>query len=227
MKRKIIYVESLILLSILVISCGKDAPDPPVNYLHPCPGMLTVSYEGKTYRTVQIGHQCWLRDNLDVGIYKYSDTTGWTLHSDVTDNDTIEKYCYGNNPANCSVYGGLYDWGEMMKYTTVEKAQGICPPGFHIPTYGEMDSLILVLGGYDTGGKQMKQGGSSGFDLLLGGDRCYLGSFDYLEIFGNIWTSTQLDDSSAYCSYVAWDTTSASLDQQYKRTGHSVRCIKD
>lgn len=226
MKKKIIYLESIILLSMLVISCGKDAPDPPVNYLHPCPGLLTVTYEGKVYHTVQIGHQCWLKENLDVGTYTYSDTTGWTLHSDVTDNGVIEKYCYGNDAANCNVYGGIYDWREMMKYTTGEKAQGICPPGFHIPSYGEMDSLVLVLGGYVTAGKQMKPGGSSGFNLLFGGDRCYLGEFDYEGVYGNIWTSTQ-DDSSAFCTYIAFDTTTVSTELQYKETGHHVRCIKD
>ena len=47
----------------------------------------------------------------------------------MTNNGIIEKYCYDNNPANCAIYGGLYQWNEMMQYTTQQGAQGICPNG--------------------------------------------------------------------------------------------------
>ena len=60
----------------------------------PCPGTPTVTYAGKTYNTVQIGNQCWLKENLDVG-------TMIQGSQNQTNNSMIEKFCYDNNPNNC------------------------------------------------------------------------------------------------------------------------------
>lgn len=121
------------------------------------------------------------------------------------DNDTIEKYCYGNNLANCDNYGGLYKWNEMMQYTTQQGAQGICPPGWHIPEdeewkilEGAVDSQYRIgnqiwnfygLRGYDAG-KNLKtisgwNGNGNGTDLfgfsgLPGGYRYSNGYFYYI-----------------------------------------------
>ena len=70
-----------------------------------------MTYAGKTYNTVQIGTQCWLRENLDVGTMVLGAQTKPTT-------STIEKYCYNNNPVNCATYGGLYQWNEAMQYDT-------------------------------------------------------------------------------------------------------------
>jgi uncharacterized protein (TIGR02145 family) len=92
----------------------------------PCPGLPTVTYAGKVYHTVQIGSECWLNENLDIGTM--IEGTG-----DAADNGVIEKYCYGNDPANCTLFGGLYQWSEAMQYDTTAGVQGICPPGWHLP----------------------------------------------------------------------------------------------
>jgi len=221
---KIIYF--FIAIIIVVISCGKKEPPIPLGSIHPCPGIDTIVYEGKVYHSIQIGNQCWLRENLNIGTLVASDCTG-IAHSDSHNDVNIEKYCYNNNPDSCIKYGGFYDWDEMMNYTSVESAQGICPAGWHIPTYNEIESLVALLGGEGVAGKQLKKSGTTGFDLLLGGDRIYAGNFDYVGVFGNLWTSTSIDDSSANCFYVAGDTTSANLDIQGKTNGHQVRCKKD
>ena len=67
----------------------------------PCPGIPTVTYSNKTYNTVQIGSQCWLKENLDVG-------TRINGSLQQTNNSVIEKYCYNDDPNNCTTYGGLY-----------------------------------------------------------------------------------------------------------------------
>ena len=59
----------------------------------------------------------------------------------MTDNGTMEKYCYNNEPDSCTKYGGLYQWDEMMQYTTQQGVQGICPPGWHLPTDEEWKVL--------------------------------------------------------------------------------------
>jgi uncharacterized protein (TIGR02145 family) len=76
---------------------------------NPCPGTPTVEYAGKTYNTVQIGSQCWLKENLDVG-------TMIPGSLEQKNNGTIEKYCYNDSIENCTTYGGLYQWAEAMEY---------------------------------------------------------------------------------------------------------------
>ena len=75
----------------------------------PCPGTPTVTYEGQVYNTIQIFSQCWLKENLNVGVMIDGQTYQW-------DNGIIEKYCYNNEPDNCTEYGGLYQWQEMMQH---------------------------------------------------------------------------------------------------------------
>jgi uncharacterized protein (TIGR02145 family) len=119
-----------------------DKPTSDMDYVFsfvydiPCPGTPTVTYEGKVYNTVQVYSQCWLKENLDVGVMIDN-----TIFQE--DNAIIEKYCPENSEDSCMKYGGLYQWDEAMKYITQEGSQGICPPGWHIPT----DAEVFVLTG--------------------------------------------------------------------------------
>ncbi|MEE4256411.1 MAG: FISUMP domain-containing protein [Bacteroidales bacterium] len=103
----------------------------------PCPGMPTITYEGKVYNTVQIFSQCWLKQNLNVG-------TMINIKQAPQDNGIIEKHCYAGIAANCGEYGGLYAWHEMMDYYPYPGSQGICPEGWHIPTDEEFKILEAV-----------------------------------------------------------------------------------
>ena len=98
------------------------------------------TYKGKTYNTrLMPDGKCWMTENLNVGVKI-------PLTQVSQDNGIIEKYCYDDNEANCDIYGGLYYWSEAMQYTKTEKAQGICPPGWHIPSDGEWMALEASLG---------------------------------------------------------------------------------
>ena len=101
----------------------------------PCPGIPNITYEGQTYKTVQVGSQCWFKENLNVGTM----VPGTVNH---TNNGLLEKYCYGNHPDDCNIYGGLYQWNEMMGYTTTPGIQGICPAGWHLPTDANFAHLL-------------------------------------------------------------------------------------
>jgi uncharacterized protein (TIGR02145 family) len=128
-----------------------------------------VSYAGESYPTVQIGTQCWFAKNLNVG-------TMIQGANDQTNNSTLEKYCYNNDPANCTTYGGLYQWAEAVQYqngasnTTspnpafTGNVRGICPTGWHMPSDAEYCTLTTFLdatvnctvygeSGTDAGGK--------------------------------------------------------------------------
>ncbi|MBI4648201.1 MAG: hypothetical protein HY738_16860 [Bacteroidia bacterium] len=127
-----------------------------------CGTPFTDSRDSKIYNTVLIGTQCWMAENLNFGTMINS-TTGGQFQ---TDNAVIEKYCYSNNSANCSTYGGLYEWNEMMQYNPSDAGnpgttQGICPSGWHIPTDAELTTLTDYLGGESVAGGKMKEIGTT------------------------------------------------------------------
>ena len=198
------------------------------NLLDPCPGIPSITYGGKTYNTVLIGNQCWLRENLDIGTRINGTQTQ-------TNNSTIEKYCYNDDPANCNTYGGLYQWDEAMQYLTNQGAKGICPTGWHIPTLSEFMTLGQVVVGDANALKAVLQGtgsgagtNASGFTALLAGDRFDNGYFENLSSEAYFWSSTQYDATGSGNLNLYYDDDIIYLglndDKEY---GFSVRCIKD
>ena len=202
----------------------------------PCGCVAPVTYEGKTYATVQIGEQCWFRENLNVGTMILS-SGGGSLQ---TNNGTIEKYCYDNLVANCDIYGGLYEWNEAMQYETAEGASGICPPGWHIPKDSEWDVLINLYDGWENAAGSLKEAGyqhwnppntgatnNSGFTALPGGfRRVSTGSFNETGYKGLLWSSTPsgLTDAwtrNLYNNYPLVDRTTYGHG-----FGLSIRCLK-
>ena len=191
-----------------------------------CPG--TVEYSGQIYNTVEIGDQCWLKENLNVGVMVDGSL-------DQTDNGTVEKYCDDNSNANCTTYGGLYQWNETMQYSTIEGSQGICPVGWHIPTLAEYNTLITSVGGDGNALKEVGQGtgagagtNTSGFSALLAGV-CLPGSnpFGSLGIDGIFWSSTEYGTITAYILPLSNIDNVIEVHEFVKRDGVSVRCIKD
>jgi uncharacterized protein (TIGR02145 family) len=193
----------------------------------PCPGMSTVTYQGKTYNTVKIGNQCWLKGNLDVGIMIQGTVTA-------KNNGVIEKYCYNNDPNVCNTYGALYQWNEAMQYTTTAGTRGICPPDWHIPTYAEYQTLSTTVGGYGNALKEIGQGtgegagtNASGFSALLAGDRIYYGPFDGLGGYAYIWSSTEYGAYDAYYMILNYGSNITYDPSPAEGYGFSIRCIKD
>jgi uncharacterized protein (TIGR02145 family) len=194
---------------------------------NPCPNVATVVYAGKTYNTVQIGSQCWLKENLDVG-------TRIDGLAEQTNNGTIEKYCYNDSLANCTLYGGLYEWNEAMQYVTTEGTKGICPTGWHIPTYDEYGTLKATVSNDGNALKAVGQGtgggagtNTSGFFALLAGDRYSNGYFFSLGLGAIFWSSTENDATYADNVYLYGDNSGISFSDDNKGSGISVRCAKD
>ncbi len=195
--------------------------------MNPCLGTPTVSYAGKVYNTVAIGAQCWLKENIDVGTMIDSLTNQ-------TNNSTIEKYCYRNDPTNCDVYGGLYQWDEAMQYSTNSGTQGICPTGWHIPTRAQLDTLILTVNHVGNALKAIGQGegpgagtNTSGFSALLAGKRAMNQTFIDLGYYTDIWSSLMQNEIFAYAMPLAFADNSVNTTYTYKAYGSSVRCLKD
>jgi len=206
---------------------------------NPCPGIPTVTYSGQTYNTVQIGTQCWFKENLNIGIMIDS-------LADQTNNGITEKYCYRNLASNCNIYGGIYQWDEMMQYVTTEGTKGICPPEWHLPSDAEWWTLYDSLEAHGTEGGELKSTGtieagtglwqspntgatnSSGFTGQPGGFRYWMyKSFLNFNITATFWSSTEYTAISAFdhCLYNNNDDMGWQYDN--KMSGFSVRCIKD
>jgi uncharacterized protein (TIGR02145 family) len=204
----------------------------------PCPGTPNVTYEGQTYNTVQIGEQCWFKENLNIG-------TMIPGEAEMTNNGTIEKYCYENNSYYCPFFGGLYQWNEMMDYSTAPGVQGICPAGWHIATDAEWTALIYFLGGEAVAGGKMKTPGtaeagtswwqspntgatnSSGFSATTGGACVDYGWFGGLYGGAWFWSSTEDVTSEAWRIALGYNTAEVEHVTNFKIYGFSIRCVHD
>jgi uncharacterized protein (TIGR02145 family) len=208
-------------------------------YDTPCPNVPAVTYSGKTYKTVQIGTQCWMRENLDIG-------TMIQDNRNAANNNIVEKYCFYNNVANCNVYGGLYQWAEAVQYKDgasnsaspnpafTGNIQGICPSDWHIPSKVEFEILRRFVGNNSNTLKAIGEGrdngagiNTSGFSALLEGYRYYGRDFSNLGSMTSFWSSTESFSFGANSmDFSEFDTLITIMDY-YKDYGLSVRCIKD
>ena len=204
---------------------------PPAAFV--CGTPLTDTRDGKAYRTVLIGTQCWMVQNLNVG-------TRINGSFEQTNNSIIEKYCYNDDENFCNTYGGLYQWDETMQYSTTPGVQGICPTGWHLPTDAEWTTLTTFLGGEVIAGGKMKETGtvhwsppntgatnSSGFTALPGGYRGYDGYFYDLAIYDDFWSSSQYPAALAWDRYHYYGNEYVGRDHSQRIGGFSIRCVQD
>ncbi|MHC1707308.1 MAG: FISUMP domain-containing protein [Bacteroidales bacterium] len=205
----------------------------------PCQGDTAITYGGQVYHTIEIGTQCVMKENLNIGTYVASISTGFN-HSDVDDNGIIEKYCYNNDTANCAIYGGLYDWDEMMQYDTISGTQGICPAGWHVPTHAEWSIFVNSLGGDPVAGGKMKETGfvhwlspntgatnQSGFTAFGVGMRNHSGNFFGLNKGADFWSSSQFSATASPGRGLWYTDTYVNQYNGFKTYGLSLRCFKD
>lgn len=217
-----------------------DTCPPPI-----CSGKITDSRDGKTYKIIAIGTQCWMAENLNVG--KMIMGVQQQTQYDSLGTNTIEKYCYGDNADSCTKYGGLYLWDEMMNYGTTVSGdkgpKGICPTAWHIPTDDEYTTLV---GYFDaTAGIKLKDTtnwtfyseatkgtNSSGFSALPGGARNYVGQFYGLGDDAYFWTATGSPTNAGTTAWIwylhyTYAQVHHTIGTKTMVDGYSVRCVKD
>ena len=171
-------------------------------------GSITDTRDGQTYKTVTIGTQTWLAENLN---YK-------------TDN----SYCYDDKASNCSKYGRLYTWAAAIT---------ACPTGWYLPTKAEFETLITAVGGQSIAGTKLKSTSgwtNSGngadaysFSALPAGYRYSSGNYIKEGYYANFWSSTGYNSDNAYFMYLYYNDGNARLRYDYENHGLSVRCVKD
>ena len=185
-----------------------------------CGNNLTDIRDNKIYPSVQIGTQCWISKNLDYGM---------TVLSSLVQNDNCisEKYCYNDLAGNCTNFGGLYQWDEMMKYDDTQAGQGFCPPGWHVPTENEWQTLFNFYNGNGFAGRPLQDLGFSGFNALRSGV-FYLNSSMSFNGFATLfWTSTSWGQFKAFSHGINTYNYSVSLYPSSRANAFPVRCLRD
>ena len=197
-------------------------------------GSITDTRDGHSYKTVTIGSQTWMAQNLNY--------------------ETANSYCYSNNASNCTKYGRLYTWAAAMDSVGSWSAngkgcgygktcsptypvRGVCPEGWHLPTQTEWNTLFTAVGGQSTAGKMLKSTSgwnSSGngtdaysFSALPAGGRGGNGHFNYEGNNAYFWSSTDDNSYYAYSMILYYNGDYAGLDDGNEGYGFSVRCVKD
>ncbi|MBI9039280.1 MAG: right-handed parallel beta-helix repeat-containing protein [Bacteroidales bacterium] len=201
-------------------------------YTFSCGNPFTDLRNGQIYNTVQIGTQCWMAENINIG-------TIITGIENMSNNEIIEKYCYDNDPANCEVFGGLYQWDEMMQYSTTQSTQGICPDDWHLPSDEEWFELENFLDpsinnpelfgwrGTDCGLKLL-EGGTSKFEALLAGLKNWNnGEFTGIGESTVFWTSTinPFNPVHSWFRKLVINNSQSYRNGASKLFGASVRCL--
>jgi len=202
--------------------------------------------DGNAYPVVAICNQFWTAKNLNVSHYQNGDTISEVRDSTAWLNLTTGAWCWYNNDSN--TYGGIY--GKMYNWYAINDPRGIAPVGWHVPSDSEWTALELCSGGMSTCGWNLKDTGLTlwrpsypwldsnvhatnitGFTALPGGWRD-LGRFGGLNTHGYWWCSNDSNPSAnssgaVYCRRLTSENGSSIVTNSTKRTGYSVRLIKD
>jgi len=230
---KIALAVSIMLAMVFTFSCSDDKDDNSPSTSGGGGNAVygpSVSYGGKTYKTVIIGNQTWMAENLNYdveGSKCYGEDGREYVGEDDDGNKIYKTLSNAEIQDNCQKYGRLYDW---------VTAKSICPEGWHTPSNDEWNTLFEAVGGSSVAGRKLKtqngwnEGGNGtdefGFSAMPGGRRSTEGLFGWIGLVGYWWSSND-HDSNVWC--MSYDNTcvTKSNTRQPMDSLFSVRCLKD
>jgi uncharacterized protein (TIGR02145 family) len=222
----------------------------------PCPGTATVTdYDNNTYNTVQLGNQCWMKENLRTTHYANGTSIPLGTNPSTT---TAYRYNPNNDANNVPTCGYLYNWpavmhGSSSSTTNPSGVQGICPTGWHVPSDEEWTQLINYVSSHTqyqcnnsseniakalastTGwysittacavGNNLSTNNAVGFSAFPAGSY-----YNYSRNFGsyaNFWSATEYNGYGVYGRSLGGSYANVSRDLPNKNYGYSVRCVRD
>ena len=229
--------------------CGGKSYDVMTEYcdggtVYEVKSKFTDARDGKTYRTVKIGSQIWMAENLN---YDYNQ-------------NTAKSYCYNNSADSCAKYGRLYPWSAAMDSAAVfsengkgcgygktcsatKPVRGVCPEGWHLPSLEEWQALEIYVAVNSNGGVgyalksiigwgwSNNENGSDafGFGALPAGILIYSGGAQFVQngTHTYFWGSTEYSPNVAYYRYLDVGSTDLFSSNYGKDYARSVRCVKD
>ncbi len=228
-----IKVLTILIIALLLISCG-GKPE------------TVTDIDGNVYKTVIIGNQEWMAENLKVTHFRNGDIIPYVTDGSQWVEQSIGAYCvYDNSETNFTTYGYLYNWFAL------NDPRGLGTEGWHVPTDDDLKELEIYLGmsqsktdsiGWREGdaGNNLKEAGtshwasqnkgatnSSGFSALPGGCCLYnSGQFNYIGLNAAFWASSEKDSTRAW-TRVLRDNGAIDRGSQNKIFGFSVRLVRD
>ncbi len=188
---------------------------------------------GSEIKSVIIGNQEWMAENLNVDHYRNGDPIPTGLSNTQWESTTNGAYAiYNDDPVNEKIYGKLYNW------YAVNDSRGLCPAGWHVPSDDEWEILAAQLGGSEiVGGKLKATSGwtapntgadnSSGFNAFPSGYRANVGPYVVIGKYGYWWSSTEYDSNYAWFRLLFYNYSNVYRNYFNKRCGVSVRCVRD
>ena len=200
--------------------------------------------DGNEYKTVKIGEQVWMAENLKVTRYRNGDPIPNIVDNSEWNQLTTGAYShYWNDPFMTSTYGLYYNW------YVVDDKRGLCPDGWQVATRGQWQNLVNTAGGSSEGGGRMKTTGtiqngnglwrhpntgasnSLKFSGLPADRRLRTGAYqDSVGYYAYFWTSTAINELKAYEWRLFYGSADVGLYEEpydtFKKNGYSIRCIK-
>ena len=247
---------------------GGNTPSIPVGDAQPCPGTPTVTdHEGNVYNTVQIGDLCWTKENMRCttspkGYLNLGGTASTSATSPyVVSTDTAYYYNWDNLDIPLVDRGMYYNWAGAMD-TTAEThitasftgRRGICPEGWHVPSYEEWNTLTSYVGNqsayqcntsnayvakalastnyWNTSsnpcavGNESVTNNTTGLSIVPAG-YFYFESFFNQHAHANMWSSTSYSGEEAAYRTLTDGAADVNQNGNYKSNGRSVRCLRD
>ena len=192
------------------VRCLKDSATPIQNYIRKackndgtdtCEyGLLTDDRDGQTYKTVKIGPQVWMAENLNF--------------------ETENSECFHDSAIYCSQYGRFYTWTEAMN---------ACPDGWHLPAVEAFDSLAIAVGGRVVAGKMLLSADNGGVDAYgfgaFGIGFSHRNGHYNIDSLSRFWTSSEYQKDSVYMVWLS-NWLIYATDRKDSR-GYTVRCVKE
>lgn len=237
--------------ALAFVACGEDSSSLD-GYDWESSNSSSIDYEtiidnrdNQTYRIVTIGTQTWMAENLN---YAYNEPTA---------TEDSSSFCLLNSASYCAKYGRLYLWSAAMDSAAVFSdagkgcgygnlcnpsgiVRGVCPSGWHLPSYDEWNSLFTAVGGFLAAGTVLKSrfgwlsysgvpAGTDVYDFSAypAGQRTGYDDFGLDGMFTAFWSNTELSKEYAYNMILRYDDEKALLANYYKEYALSVRCLKD
>ncbi len=237
LKRRQLIILGISIIVVLIIAIFMKYNTKMIELIHDNETIYGTieDIDGNIYKTVKIGDQWWMAENLKVQHYKNGDkiynitkTYQWSILE-------VGAYCsYDNNSTLVPTFGLLYNWH------SVNDVRGLAPEGWHIPTKEEFEIMFEHLGDYEMIGGKLKSVGTeywrspnegatneSGFSALPGGCRSEYGNFQWLSSNAFFWTNSKDGYTNSIDLELGFDVAYFGYRSLKRQFGASVRCVKD
>jgi uncharacterized protein (TIGR02145 family) len=221
MKKQIVFFCILILMTVIIVNKAIAQNNVPLK-----------DQEGNSYKTIKIGNQIWMAENLKTT--KYNDGASIPLVTDKSAWNLLSTpgFCwYNNDSINKNSFGALYNGYAV-------NTDKLCPPGWHVSTVAEWATLVDFLGGKNVAGAKLKESGTtlwkspnsgatneSKFTALPGGTRYNNGLFFTIKTDGYWWTSSKVNSLNGWYWSMNYSSIVMSVNYGDLTNGFSVRCV--